>query len=103
LNIQLKTTGHLFERPFKRIAIHDNAHLQQAIIYVHANEQKHGIMDDFTRSKFSSYHSIAEKQTDIADACYVVDFFGSVEEYKKVHAEQVAWFYSRGWPSSKLE
>jgi putative transposase len=103
LNIQLKTSGHLFERPFKRIGIHDEAHLQQAIIYVHANEQKHGILDDFTRSKFSSYHGIMNSQPEIADYEYVINFFGSKETCKKMHETQVDWFYSRGWPSSKLE
>jgi putative transposase len=103
LNIQLKTSGHLFERPFKRIAIHDEAHLQQAIIYVHANEQKHGLVNDFTRSAFSSYHNIINKHTDIADSAYVLNFFGSVDLYRNVHATQVKWFYSQGWPSSKLE
>jgi putative transposase len=103
LNIQLNTSGHLFERPFKRIGIHDDAHLQQAIIYVHANEQKHGVVKDFTRSAFSSYHNIINKQTDIADSAYVINFFGSVNLYRNAHATQVERFYNLGWPSSKLE
>jgi putative transposase len=103
LNIQLNTSGHLFDRPFKRIAINDEGHLQQAIIYVHANEQKHGLVNDFTRSGFSSYHSILQNHSEIVDCAYVINFFGSADQYKKIHGTQVSWFYSRGWPSSKLE
>jgi putative transposase len=103
LNIQLNTSGHLFERPFKRIGIHGDAHLQQAIIYVHANEQKHGLVNDFTRSGFSSYHDIMHNRSEIVDCASVINFFGAADQYEKIHGAQVSWFYSRGWPSSKLE
>jgi putative transposase len=103
LHIQLKTSGHLFCRPFKRIAIKSEAHLQQAIIYVHANEQKHGLRKDFAESPYSSYRAILTQQDGIVASKYVIDFFGSKAAYYQIHKEQVAWFYSRGWPSSKLE
>jgi putative transposase len=103
LHIQLNVSGHLFSRPFKWIAIESEAHLQQAIIYVHANEQKHGLRKDFTQSCYSSYQAILARKQDIVAADYVMDFFGSREAYRQIHKEQVAWLYGKGWPSSKLE
>jgi putative transposase len=40
--------GNLFSRTFKRIAITKNSQFTQAIIYIHANAQKHLLVKDFT-------------------------------------------------------
>lgn len=103
LNIQLKTRGHLFDRPFKRVAIKSEAHLLQAIIYVHANEVKHGLRKNFTQSTHSSYTIILKNDNDWVDYKHVLDVFGSLGEFQQMHFEQVAWFYKQGWPNSKLE
>ena len=50
--------GGLFQSPFRRSLISDEIHLQQAIIYTHANAQKHGIIKDFRDYPYTSYHEI---------------------------------------------
>lgn len=47
--------GGLFQKPFKRIQIFDDAHLQHAIIYANANAQKHNLIKDFSLYTYSSY------------------------------------------------
>ena len=39
--------GGLFQKPFKRIRIDSDVHLQVAIIYTHANPVKHKIFKDY--------------------------------------------------------
>ena len=50
--------GGLFQSPFKRSLINGDDHLQQAIIYVHANAKKYGLIKDFRMYAHSSYHEI---------------------------------------------
>ncbi len=100
INNKYNRKGGIFQKPFKRIQISSDGHLQQAIVYVHANAQKHGIVNDFKTYGYSSYNEAINNYTDSKS---VIDFFGGVEKYMQVHNEQVAYFYSKGWPSSKLE
>ena len=100
VNNKYDRKGGIFQKPFKRIRISSDSHLQQAIVYVHANAQKHGMVDDFKAYKYSSYNDI---DNNYIDSKNVIGFFGGMEKYVRVHNEQVAYFYSKGWPSSKLE
>jgi hypothetical protein len=40
-NKQHARKGNLFQRPFKRVEVNKDTHFTQAIIYNHANAQKH--------------------------------------------------------------
>ena len=100
VNNKYHRKGGIFQKPFKRIQVSGDSHLQQAIVYVHANAQKHGIVNDFKEYGYSSYNEAINNYTDSES---MIDFFGGEEKYIQVHKEQVAYFYSKGWPSSKLE
>ncbi len=80
--------GGLFQKPFKRIRINDDSHLQQAIIYTHANPQKHGVVDDYRLYPYSSYHSICNRYEENSYR-EVLNFFGGLTLFKKIHAEQI--------------
>ena len=61
--------GNLFSRTFKRVAIIKDSQFTQAIIYIHANAQKHQLVKDFTAYSWSSYHSfISNKSTKVLRA-----------------------------------
>lgn len=47
MNNKYNHKGGIFQKPFKRIRIDDEAHLQQVIIYANANAQKHKLVGDF--------------------------------------------------------
>jgi putative transposase len=95
--------GSLFQSPFRRVAIKEESHLQQAIIYVHANAQKHGLIRDFKDYKYSSYWEIIKENPLNVLVEDVLKFFGGKELYIRTHQEQVDHYYNKGWPSSKLE
>lgn len=99
----IERKGGLFQQPFRRTQITEDKHLQQAIVYVHANAQKHGLVKDFKVHSYSSYKSIIDNNEIFVNAKKVLDFFGGIDGFVSIHKEQVAYFYSRQWPDSKLE
>lgn len=86
--------GGLFQSPFRRSLIMSESHLQQAIIYVHANAQKHGIVKDFKEHPYTSYHEILSGESKNVKADFVLDFFGGKEMFIQTHARQVDYYYS---------
>lgn len=57
INKAHKRTGALFEEPFRRILIDNDAYFSEMIYYTHHNPQKHGFVKDFRDYPHSSYHS----------------------------------------------
>lgn len=95
--------GGLFQKPFKRIQIDDATHLQQAIIYVNANAQKHKIVTDFKIYPYCSYKDVFNLNNSHIDVNGVIAFFGGKKAFIDIHQKQVDYFYSNSWPNSKLE
>ena len=95
--------GGLFQKPFKRIRIDDDTHLQQAIIYTNANAQKHKLVNDFKNHPYSSYAAIINEDDCVVETQTVINFFGGKENFIKIHKNQVDYYYKNNWPSSKLE
>jgi hypothetical protein len=77
--------GGLFQRKFKRKQIDQESYLSQVIIYIHQNPQKHGIVDDFKKWRFSSYHAIISQKPTHIDRDFVIEWFDGIEEFKKIH------------------
>jgi putative transposase len=102
-NKKFSRKGSLFQSPFRRIEIKEEAHLQQAIIYVHANAQKHGLVADFKDYKYSSYWEILYHTSAYVQVDEVLQFFGGKDQYINTHQSQIDHFYKNGGPSSKLE
>jgi hypothetical protein len=102
-NKMFSRKGTLFQSPFRRVEIKEDAHLQQAIIYVHANAQKHGLIKDFKDHQYSSYWEIMNDNSVNVQVNEVLQFFGNKERFKTIHQQQVDHYYDREWPSSKLE
>ena len=64
-----------------------------AMIYIHANALKHGLVKNFTDYAWSSWHTIvANKQTSLAKN-EVIEWFGSFELCKKAHHELSKYYY----------
>lgn len=79
-NNKYNRKGGLFQKPFKRIAIEDDSYLQQAIIYTHANPQKHRLTTNFKNYKHSSYEGIRNGSQLHIPTNDVIDFFGWIEK-----------------------
>jgi putative transposase len=77
--------GGLFQRKFKRKQINKESYLTRAIIYIHLNPQKHGIVEDFKKWKFSSYQAIISQKPTHIERDFVLEWFGDVKQFLKMH------------------
>lgn len=85
--------GGLFQSPFRRSFITSDSHLQHAIIYTHANAQKHGLVKDFKEHPYTSYHEILSGDSRNVKADRVLDFFGGMKMFVQVHDRQAEHYY----------
>ncbi len=85
--------GNLFYKPFKRIRIEKDSQFTMAMIYIHANAFKHGLVKNFTDHIWSSWHTIiSDKPTSLAKN-EVIEWFGSLELCIKAHNELAMYYY----------
>jgi hypothetical protein len=98
-----KRKGGLFQSPFRRSVITDENHLQRAIIYVHSNAQKHGLINDYRRYAYSSYHEILSGRYLFVDGCSVLHFFGGIKNFIEQHQFHIDHYYANQWPIFKIE
>jgi putative transposase len=103
VNNKYERRGGVFQKPFKRIQIDGEAHLQQAIIYTNANAQKHELVKDYKNYPFSSYLPVLQNDHSWVDSKNVLEFFNGINNFIFTHNQQAAYFYQKDWPSSKLE
>ncbi len=87
INRQQNREGSLFRKNFKRLLVDNEACLSILIYYIHANPQRHGLINDFRNGPYSSYSRIVMAKKTHLCKDEVIRWFGSVEEYKAYHAE----------------
>lgn len=87
INKAYERTGSLFEKPFHRKIITDDAYFWRLILYIHHNPQKHGMIDDFRLWPFSSYNSLISDQPTRLKQDEVIAAFGDMATFKKDHNE----------------
>ncbi|MEM9340180.1 MAG: hypothetical protein AAGA66_15705 [Bacteroidota bacterium] len=86
MNKMYSRTGPLFESPFKRKKVIDDAYFSRLVIYIHQNPQKHGLVKDFRDYPHSSFHSfLTEKSSTRLKRKEVLDWFGGKEGFEKAH------------------
>lgn len=93
-NKQHHRQGNLFYKPFKRIRIENDAQFTMALIYIHTNAAKHGLVKDFTTYMWSSWHSIISNQHSLLLRDEIIEWFGNLEVCIKSHRELAASFYN---------
>ena len=75
----------LVDHVARRIEVADDSHLQHAIIYVHANAQKHKLVKDFTLHPWTSYHSIVSDKPTRLLKDEVLQWFGGRDQFIETH------------------
>jgi putative transposase len=98
-----KRRGGLFQKPFKRIRITDDTHLQNAIIYANANAAHHKLVSDFKNYKHNGYFEFLNNDNSFINCKELLTIFNSTEIFESTHKIQVELYYKKGWPNSKLE
>ncbi len=92
-NIMYNRKGILFDKSFKRIAIKDDVHHTQVIVYIHANPLKHGKCKDFTTYKWSSYQAITKNNPTNIKREEVLAWFGGLENFIALHKVKSEYYY----------
>lgn len=92
-NKQHSRKGNLFHRPFKRVEITKDEHFTQAIVYIHANAQRHKLCKDFTQHRWSSWKAILASSPTKLIRAEVLEWFGGAEQFVKVHKEMTSYYY----------
>lgn len=85
LNKSYTRNGGLFQRKFKRKKVESNSYYTRLILYIHLNPIKHGLRTEPTDWQFSSYNSFLSSKPSKIRRDEVLDWFGDLEEFKKVH------------------
>jgi putative transposase len=85
INKAYNRTGLLFETPFERKLVDNDAYFTRAVFYIHSNPQRHGFVNDYRDYLHSSYHSHLQSKTTKLMRKEVIDWFGNVDEYVKFH------------------
>ena len=84
-NRKNQRSGNLFYRPFKRIAVDDEFHLNWLIYYVHHNPCKHGVTNDFLQYPWSSYQALISKSLTSLHRVAVWALFGGKANFVAFH------------------
>lgn len=88
VNKSFRRTGGLFESPFRRIAITEDAYLLQVIYYIHFNPEKHGFTNNFAHYPHSSYRSYLSDKETLLEREAGLDLFGGKQEFIAQHTLQ---------------
>ena len=89
INIQEKRTGSLFQKPFKRLEVTSARQLANLVFYIHANPQKHGIIDDFRHYPWSSYERIIKSRPSKLRKEEVLEWFTNKDNYLDYHSNTI--------------
>ncbi len=79
--------GRLFLYSFKRILVDDDDYLTYLISYIHRNPIHHGLSDDYASWKYSSYNAFLSDKPSKVNKEYVLELFGSKEEFVSFHED----------------
>lgn len=82
-------TGTLFERPFRRKRVDNQAYFLTLINYIHQNPQKHGLLDDFRDWKWSSYGAYCSDQPSNIRREAVIAWYGGQRSFFEAHQKDL--------------
>lgn len=87
INKSYKRTGSLFEKPFKRIHVDNDAYFKQLVSYIHRNPQKHGFVSDFREYPYSSYHTLVNQKYSRLETEQVFNWFATLNSFEHYHIQ----------------
>ena len=79
-------SGSLFERPFERSEVIDEAHFAALVTYIHFNPVRHGFVDTPSDWPHSSYHAYVTDRPTRLRRDVVLDWFGGRDAFVNTHA-----------------
>jgi len=79
--------GALFERPFRRKLVEDEAYFLQLITYIHTNPVHHGLVESPKEYRWSSYNEILAGNSVFIDEFALIKHFEDIENFIFVHEQ----------------
>lgn len=101
-NKQQGRMGSLFIPNFKRKIIDNNEYLLQVVHYIHNNPVHHKFAGKIDEWKYSSYHELISVEPTFLMRNEVLEWFGSLENFKSVHNKNIATSGKLFLPFQKL-
>ena len=87
-NARHRRDGNLFTRRFKRIQVESEGHQIAVVYYIHANPEKHKLMEDFRKYKWSSYLVFLSDMPTKIKREEVLKWFYGKDGFLKYHNER---------------
>lgn len=87
INEKYDRHGSLFQRPFKRKPVEDEAYLRQVVLYIHHNPVHHGFVPHPGDYAWSSYQTCLSTKATKLERQSVLDYFDGAANFETVHQE----------------
>jgi putative transposase len=100
--------GSLFFKSFRRLEIMEDIQLKYLVFYIHYNPQKHGIINDYKKYRYSSFrYFFQDINTQLRRNEVLEWFYNSLEYFETYHLDCMERkgliFFEPGTPSQGME
>ena len=85
INLRYSRKGKLFMLPYKRILVEDESYIISVINYIHRNPIHHGLVENHSDWKYSSYNDYLSEKPTIINRALGLECFGSLHEFILYH------------------
>ena len=82
---QENRTGSLFSKNFRRLEIEDEEYLKYVAFYIHFNPQKHEMINDFRKYRYSSWAAYHSGKPSHINRQLLSELFGGLNELLDYH------------------
>jgi putative transposase len=89
INKKYNRRGSLFQYKFKRKEIRTEKYFYNLVHYIHANPEKHGIVEDFKTYKYSSYQAIIGNKPTKIKREGVINWYSDLKNFIYCHSREV--------------
>lgn len=96
-NKQQGRHGTLFERPFRRKEINEEAYFRNLVLYIHTNPVHHNIVENVEHYTWSSYNSIVSEKPSKIRRAKVIEWFDDKENFIATHQQKKASINLKIW------
>ena len=87
VNKAYRRSGSLFEHPFGRVEVTNQAYFARLVIYIHQNPQRHGLIADFRDWPYSSYNALCSTKPTQLQREQTLAWFGDRNHFVRAHAK----------------
>ena len=95
-NVIHQRTGSLFEKSFERTLVDSERYKKHMVYYVHHNPIHHGVVQDYTNYKWTSYNDFVSEKKTIVMKDEVLEWFFNIDNFIFFHQQEHDLYLSRG-------